>query len=142
MSPIQQLDAVLNVIADDSCPPSATSLQIDEILKRKGINIKNIDLILMLEKLKDDKYIYRDKSKGHLISFEGKIFNESGGYLGVIERNNKEKETISKLDERSMSQQSNIVALTFWVALGSISLCVIEILTRWNDMVSFFCHCN
>jgi hypothetical protein len=138
VTPIQRIDAVLDLLANDSMlKPFATDDDILAALLTKYPQLKEnegqtSELLRMLEKLQKDGYADVRKSftefVGHkfenpytyFITFEGALFHQQGGYQGQLNRQNVEKIRADKLAYDNRANQKNTVLLTFVLAVAAI----------------------
>ena len=73
-------------------------------------------------------YIYIDSPQAHyLISFEGKVFIESGGYQQKATDAASENTRVDAVEAFQHAQAWRLNRLTAWIAGGTIALAVIEL---------------
>lgn len=142
LTPIESLDAVLKFMAGYWARGRSTDAELHKwFLKETSINMEPGDFVKVLERLVDDKYVKReidDFFKGigetpvlknyYAITFDGEVFYESGGYKSKIELADSERKINNERLDNSERNARRLNNLTFWLALGSIGLTIVEII--------------
>jgi hypothetical protein len=116
---IQNNEAVLTFVYDN------------HISKTLNDRKESSDMLLMIQKLLDDKYIYSIPSDNNVltykITFDGLVFHQKGGYDQQRKNNQAEidyiKRLATKTEDNTLFQtasQKKINLLTFFVALGTL----------------------
>ena len=133
---IQKLDRVLKFFATkDFTIEGMSEERAKNIINKKLVaeNIEQIDSVefqLILQKLFEDKFVFKKQPLDISITFEGKYFAETNGYQGKFERENSEKTRVKEYAKR-------MIWLTRILALGT-SIAAWYYLT---ELYKFY-HCN
>lgn len=81
MTELEKIDKILKLIVDCEQPPKRKQT---EIVKEIDFNLSTKELIEILDKLTNDKFVIReiqtDEIAHYFSSFEGRLFSKSGGY--------------------------------------------------------------
>lgn len=142
LSPIQQLDLVLDLFANKLEGGCYSKFDIQKFLwEISEVNIELIALLPILNRLIKDGNIELKEEKGpgiepyfietittvYSITFDGEVFNQEGGYEEQVKR----KDAKFKLDEsRIIQAEKNAERLntfTLYLAFGTGALAAIEI---------------
>jgi hypothetical protein len=151
LSPIQQLDYVLNFLATDDFgkQPLIERQMLIELKEKHDMEFPIGDFNRILYKLVNDGYLDKEvtdnipyflkdiqqppsTSEIFFISFDGKLFNESGGYQEKIRLEKIEVEQIKSDLALRKRNDRRLVRGTYGVAFGAVALVV------W-DLIKFFC---
>ncbi len=146
MNLIEKLDNVLGKIGD---------LTVWSDLRTQCHDIEKEELRTILRKLWKDGYIdmldgvhlrkYGDE-RGYSDlfniqkNFEGKLFEEEGGYKGKRDREATENKRLRNLENTHTDIGSRLNRLTGWVAGGTIALVVVEIAKFIYEQLHSSCH--
>jgi len=153
-TPLEQLDFVLNYLAKDEYaqqPLEGIKIQID-LTNKHNYEFDAGDFDRIINKLVDEKYVTKrtiekvppllretePKSYTYLyqISFDGKLFNQSGGYKQMIADAAEYKSNEEKQKER---MENNAVRLVVWTrVLAFVTLGAVLILISW-ELVEHYC---
>ncbi len=134
LTPIQQLDEVLNTLVSDISHISLNDYE--EIYKRlelKEIFIQKNDLLLILNKLEDEKYISSEERlivtpgfvrtitvKYYKSTFDGNLFSQQGGYSKLEELKELNISTL-QLEKLSQEQQAKAIkSYTKWIVIATV----------------------
>lgn len=141
LKPIEKLDWILDYFRSQKS--YLTDDQLNENFKKIGFSIDADDLIRILDKLINDGHIIEKKidrwqnpiASRYLISYQGHLFIDSGGYTIKASRDTEDALRIHLDNQRQITLQDNseknskrLNLLTFWLAVGTIILALIEII--------------
>ncbi len=143
LSPINQLDAILSYLAENS---SCSNAQIDshfEFDRQGQYYFQEVLDRLVLDGFAE-KYEYSCS-----ITFNGRIFNSQGGYK-VKSLNDAHDVALKKaeiyrlktVDQNSEKNQIRLNRLTLWLAIGSTVLALIELGKILEPAYQYYCHCH
>lgn len=153
-TPIEKLDAVLNFLNSDheyqhkviGVHQGLTS-KFDEATVHKALDKLVTDGYAIMREIKIDPPIatgggfYKASEWTYIISFEGQLFIQKGGYHqqeadNILHRVNLETlERIRRRNEKLLSRG------TIWLAILTGALVLTEILVHWNELRHLFsCH--
>lgn len=130
-NPLFQLDVVLiflyHRVGKIFTPKQITTGVLNDI------NVNEVDVILMVKKLKKDNYVDEydipnpndnrvipDRVDGYSINFNGKLFLKQGGYNLTAIREADENARLGRIESDQMAIQTSIGRLTFWIAVGAV----------------------
>ena len=145
LSPIDQLDYVLNFLAtsDLAKEPLTTIKILVEFRDKHDLEFQAGDLNRILDKLVDERYIHKKTvddipyylkdsqppsfSDMYSITFDGKLFNQIGGYKEKYRKDNLEAANI-RSDLALRKRNDRLLAIgTVGVAIGALALVAWEI---------------
>lgn len=125
MNAYQKIDEVLKVFYENP-----DGLIYDELYKKIPHLIEYADeLMQILQKLKKDEYIFiQDVTASHdffqinsyFLSFDGKLFIESGGYTQAIINENAENKRVEALEHSQRATSNRMTYLTIILAVGAL----------------------
>ncbi len=137
ISPNSVLDAILNWFSmepfdwKESAVKGRIRLRTYEIgeyiIKYYFPKLNSVDFIIdlpeILEQLTIDGYLIENKErewdKIYSISFKGKIFSKNGGYSELERTKNAENIRVGNVEKRQRAYESNMVRLTWILAIGT-----------------------
>ncbi len=127
MSPITKLDTILKLLAEtESLRPYATDTNILYAMYPNDVigAIKPPDIGKALKQLEDDKFIEHTAWDTYGTTFKGELFHQEGGYQGRLDRQNSESIRVDTLEKRQKVYESNMVLLTWILAVsGFVAAC-------------------
>ena len=152
LSPIQQLDIILKFLSSDR-GYAELSYILQRLEKDKNFAVKfdGDDTIRILDKLYKDGYVDREDIptgrndirthqpeliRRYWISFEGKVFVETGGYEQKIKRDAIMIDSAEKFAKASRKNEHRLVIGTWAVAIGAIALVL------WEMYKTFYLGCR
>ena len=93
----------------------------------------------MFDKLVADKHIETVPNIGFRITWQGSLFNDKGGYVGLSDRENADKIRLDKVERSAATNRKLTLWLTVAIAAGNIcpSLFYIQETKRLNWLYSF-----
>jgi hypothetical protein len=125
LSPLEKLDAVLACLDKYRTEKPMELPSLNETLKRDtGVDFWG-ELISILRKLEKDEYIYirgglwGDGTNIYLITFEGRIYLEQGGYTQQRIKENAENIRLNKIENNQRLHRVLITILTVVLAIGT-----------------------
>lgn len=152
LSAIEQLDIVLKFLSDDRGYADLSYI-LNRLEKDKNFLVKfdGDNTIRILDKLHKDGYVDREDIptsrdniftnqpemlRRYWISFEGKVFVETGGYKEAIRKENIKMKAIENAELVRLRNDKRLVYGTWAVAVGAIALVV------WEMIKTFYLeHC-
>ena len=115
---LEQLDLFLNFFyAKKNLIPINNA--IDELIKITNLEQGNV--VMIIYKLETDEFLVRNKDeKQIMISFEGKLVKENGGYIKLQERN--ESERLKNIEDqlRLENLQTKTASLQKWIVIATV----------------------
>lgn len=115
MTTLQQLDDVLDFFYDN--PKVWNIIEINNNFSA----IDREDLICVIDKLYSDKFLIpRTGTYTFQISFTGKLFKESGGYVRQKEINDEKDNQMKNIEMKQMELQTSVRDLTRWLAVATV----------------------
>lgn len=135
MTSLEKLDIVLLCLEKHHSEKRHDLISIAQILdkEKSGVEFGEINSILI--KLQKDGYVHiQETAIGDffMITFEGRVFNEQGGYVEMQQ----EKNRISLLEAAQRAANVRMVLLTRIVAIGTSVAALYYLL----EMVKYFWH--
>jgi|SRR5579872_3092738 len=155
LSKVKKLDAILNFLNDNLWHPLGTIQT--ELEAKENIHFTLDELRIAMRKLKDDKYVDEaERGSIFIISWNGSLFIELGGYESLVLRNKSELELLQnekdafqsdRMHQKSVSDTmvlnaDKLNSLTFWLAIGSGALALIELSKILMPAFQYYCHCQ
>jgi DNA-binding PadR family transcriptional regulator len=147
LTPTQKLDAVLEYMVQVSRPPYRFITEILDEFKNGGWSLDDNgysdELYRILQKLTNDGYVFTEqreyKPSGlvnvYFVTFEGKLFLQSGGYDGQREEVLRQK-IIQNSENAIARRNSNLAAYgAIGAAVGALGVLLFEV-------IKFWCQCN
>jgi hypothetical protein len=145
LTSFQQLDTVLNFLAENSFGKGGLNLVDALRLINEHTKLKTDgDLLLkILNHLFKDRYIETEvrevtystditsrveSVKLYTVSFEGKVFNQAGGYEEKYKLLHLKRQQDEARLQREEGSQKRLNTLTFWLVVGSFSLAIVEVI--------------
>ena len=136
LTPLEKLDKVITYLNENLIRPVHTLAEIGEGLKNEKAEIENSELLLILNKLKQDKFIeIENREIKYLtapdteeiitielyfsITFEGRLFNQEGGYTRKKEKEDVEINRLKTLEQNERRQAKGLVFLQIIIAIGT-----------------------
>jgi len=148
------MDTVLEA-AYNAFPGGITNIDINDALKRKGIEVTGglteeiIDHLIKKEYLKYYEQTvtlpaFKKDAPHWAITFDGRIFHLRNGYAGVLERDNSEKEKNLKIQKTQEDLQDTMKTYQKWivVATGVAGIYYLKEVLIWGYHLLFDCHCH
>jgi hypothetical protein len=134
LSHIEKLDEVLFTLGEFDSRVTYDGLL--KIIETRRFDISNQTVMLILEKLKKDGFGEvmlptpgLPESITAILTFEGRVFVEQGGYKQKQLDQNAEKNRVEKLETSQRELMKRLNFLTGWVAFGTVALALIELLS-------------
>lgn len=148
----RQLDEILKLIINSTTIDNKAIVfeDIKSILKYENV----FDLTSHLRQLQEDKFIDITNSikdgLGNLISQQkhgvyyfsttrGRLFE---GYIKQKENENAERKSKEAYELRMESNAYRLQVGTWFLGIGTILLVIVEAISHWAEILSFFCHCH
>lgn len=147
LTPNEILDRVLSACKPDTEYKGYNPIAIDSRLLRAGTKISSTKLHEALYKLVKDEYVRFEEQetfmtnqkiivKYYMMTFEGEVFMSNGGYVEESKVLDAARHRDEILENQSLSNANRLNYLTFWLAVGSIVLALIEIVKtihQWDS---------
>ncbi len=136
LTPLERLDKVITYLNENLIRPVHTLMEISMGLKKEKTEIENSELLLILNKLEQDKFIeVENREAKHTtapdkeeiitiesyfsITFEGRLFNQEGGYARKKAREDIELNRLKTLEQNERKQAKGLVFLQIIIAIGT-----------------------
>lgn len=141
MNPLEKLDRVLDILLQFE---GISFLFLMQEIRKRNLHIENQEAMLILKKITKDGYAELISEKGEIsgkpiiatcvISFEGKVFIEQGGYVKKEANDNLYSEQVRIENRRNQLNQKLLVCGAIGAALGAIGL------VAWEMYKTFSLH--
>jgi hypothetical protein len=142
LTPIQSLDAILEFMASHWARGKSTDGELYTMfMKRNQIEMEPGYFLKVLERIVKDRYINKElqdpfKEIGNTallrnyysINFDGELFNQLGGYTAEASNTTLKMRIEEERLNRAENNAKRLNGLTLWLAIGTISLAIIEII--------------
>ncbi|TWI94179.1 hypothetical protein JN11_04785 [Mucilaginibacter frigoritolerans] len=132
ISRVKNLDEVLLVLNDDLIH---SIIETNAELEQDGIIFGNDQFIIALKKLHKDGYVEYDGGNAIMITWEGSLFIELGGYKAKALKDANDALLVQMEINRRLQQDEGLKNLssrlnqwTLWLAIGTGFLALIEII--------------
>ncbi len=149
-------DEKLNLVLSEFLTETGRLLSFNNLSKKfSGKEIKNdAELSQIIDKLKKDNYLVdtnlmveevTEHTKSidytYILTFEGEMFIESGGYVAKKDKDIQERERISNIETQSQRTSKQMLNTTIILAVGTALLVIVDLLSHWSQIIKLFCNC-
>jgi len=134
--PLEKLDRVITYLNENLVRPVHNLNEISEGLKKEGTETELSELLLILNKLNQDKFVaIENREIKHMtapdieeiitvelyfsITFDGRIFSQEGGYTRKKEKEDVEVYRLRTLEQNERRQAKGLIVLQVIIAIGT-----------------------
>ena len=136
LGPLEKLDRVITYLNENLVRPVHNLNEISDGLKKEGTETELSELLLILNKLNQDKFInIENRQIKHItapdieeiitielyfsITFDGRIYSQEGGYTRKKEKEDIELGRLKTLEQNERMQAKGLIILQLIIAIGT-----------------------